>query len=182
MKRLLLCVVAAALLALSGGPAVLLAGDTAASPRERAVSGELPGAMETVKGTLARVSGEWLLNTGKRLYLLRFGNRAYLAGTGMPLKEGGQAAVEGVVDEDDIVVFKAVVEGKTYAFRDKDGVPLWAQDGDGFRQGPRGGGYRGGGPCFGNQRSGGWDGGCRGGGERGWGCDGDGCDGPGWRR
>jgi hypothetical protein len=134
MKRILLCAVAAGMLALAGGPAALLAAETGSGSRGQPFSGELP-AVETVKGTLAEVSGRWLLNTGKGLYLLHFGNRAYLAGTGMPLKEGGQAAVEGAVDDDDIVVFKAVVEGKTYTFRDKDGVPLWERYDDGCGRG-----------------------------------------------
>jgi hypothetical protein len=131
---MMLCAVAAALLALAGGSAVLLAAETGSGSRAQPFSGELP-AVETVKGTLAEVRGLWLLNTGKGLYLLHFGNRAYLAGTGIPLKEGGQAAVEGAVDDDEIVVFKAMVEGKTYAFRDKDGVPLWARYDEGCRRG-----------------------------------------------
>jgi hypothetical protein len=82
----------------------------------------------TMKGVLMENNGDWFLRSGKELYLLHFGNRAYLAGTGIPLADGKECVVEGNVLEDDIVVNKATVDGKSYAFRDKDGVSLWAGD------------------------------------------------------
>jgi hypothetical protein len=99
---------------------------------------ELLKALRTVKGTLAEEGGVWTLETGKAAYVLHFGNWAYLAGTGMPLEKGKAVTVEGSVFDDDIVVFTANLEGKTYAFRDKNGVPLWAKYGP-ARRGPGGG-------------------------------------------
>jgi len=86
------------------------------------------GPVTTMKGVLMDNNGDWFLRSGKELYLLHFGNRAYLAGTGIPLADGKECVVEGNVLDDDIIVHKTTIDGKSYAFRDKDGAPLWAGD------------------------------------------------------
>lgn len=139
--------------------AVLLAEEWKSGSGGYASTEELLKALRTVKGTLAEERGVWTLETGKAAYVLHFGNWAYLAGTGMPLEKGKAVTVEGSVFDDDIVVFNANLEGKTYAFRDKNGVPLWAKY-DPARRGPGDGGWGCGGRGPGD---GDWGGGMRGG-------------------
>jgi len=86
------------------------------------------GPVTTMKGVLMDNNGDWFLRSGKELYLLHFGDRAYLAGTGIPLADGKECVVEGNVIDDDIIVQVTTIDGKSYAFRDKDGAPLWAGD------------------------------------------------------
>jgi hypothetical protein len=155
MKRTLFFAVAVVLLALFSSTAILLAEEQSGryGLREGAFTEGSPGTLGTMKGTLGEENGEWILEAGKKTYLLHFGNRAYLAGTGMPLKDGKEITVEGSVLDDDIIVFNATLDGKTYGFRDKSGVPLWAQDGERFRRRPGDGEYgrgrRGGRGCWG---------------------------------
>jgi hypothetical protein len=115
--------------------AILLAAEGRYGSGGKAAPEELLEALKTVKGTLEEEQGSWKLDTGKTAYLLHFGNWAYLAGIGIPLEKGKAITVEGSVFDADIVVFNASMEGKTYAFRDKNGVPLWAKYGT-DRRGP----------------------------------------------
>jgi hypothetical protein len=157
MKRILRYTVVVSLIVMFAASAILLAAERGGryGLGDRSSAGELLAALGTVKGTLAEEKGEWEIVSGKATYLLRFGNRAYLAGTGMPLEEGKEITVEGSVSGGDIVVFNATLEGKTYVFRDKSGVPLWAQDGGVARRRPcddgYGGGLRGGRGCCGGE-------------------------------
>jgi hypothetical protein len=159
MKRMLRYTVMFALVVLFSASAVLLAAEQRGSdwPGERPYSEELLAALKTVKGTLAEERGLWELDTGKATYLLHFGNWDYLAGTGIPLGDGKAISVEGSVFDDDIVVFTANLEGKTYAFRDKNGVPLWTKYGGRAGRGPDydeyGWGRRGGRGCCGGYSS-----------------------------
>jgi hypothetical protein len=135
MKRTLWYTVVFTLVILFSASAILLAAEGRYGSGGKAAPEELLAALRTVKGTLEEEQGLWKLNTGKAVYFLHFGDWAYLAGTGMPLEKGKAITVEGSVFDADIVVFNASMEGKTYAFRDKNGVPLWAKYGWG-RRGP----------------------------------------------
>jgi len=84
----------------------------------------------TVTGTLKYDTSEWYLKTKDGSYLLHFGNKTWLESTGIVLKDGEECSIKGISTEDDIVVSKATVDGKTYSFRDKDGIPLWAHKGN----------------------------------------------------
>ena len=137
MKRMLLYTVVFTLVVSFSAAAILLAEEGGYGSGGKTSTEELLKALRTVKGTLAEEQGLWRLETGKAAYFLHFGNWAYLAGTGMPLEKGKAITVDGSVFDDDIVVFTANLEGKTYAFRDKNGVPLWTKYGMG-RRGPGG--------------------------------------------
>jgi len=88
------------------------------------------GTVVNLEGTLRYEDPEWKLETGSGSYLLHFGNRAYLSETGIKLNEGEPVSVEGALSGDDLVVFSARVGGKTYRFRDENGVPLWVRRGN----------------------------------------------------
>lgn len=88
------------------------------------------GKLETFQGTLKYNSPEWYLETENHTYQLHFGNREYLETSGIELRNRERVKIEGVVLGDDVVVYNATVEGKTYRFRDRDGSPLWAGRGN----------------------------------------------------
>lgn len=106
------------------GAAALFAHDV--TGRDVVGSGELV----TIEGTLRYESPEWYLDTEVGSYLLHFGNRSYLESTGITLEEGSEISVEGFAQGNDIAVVSAAADGKTYSFRDKDGVPFWAGRGN----------------------------------------------------
>jgi hypothetical protein len=157
MKRMIRYTVVFGLILLFAASAVVLAADQRGryGSGEKASPEELLAALQTVKGTLAEENGWWKLDAGKNVYFLHFGSWDYLAGTGIPLEEGKAITIEGGVFDGDIVVFTANLGGKTYAFRDKSGVPLWAKYGTRAGRGPDGDEYgwgrRGGRGCCGGK-------------------------------
>ena len=84
------------------------------------------GEMTVLEGTLRYESPVWYLDTEEGSYLLHFGNRGYLESTGIPIEDEKKISVEGFAEGNDIVVVSASADGKTYSFRDPDGVPFWA--------------------------------------------------------
>jgi hypothetical protein len=88
------------------------------------------GALVTLEGTLRYESPEWYLDTQEGSYLLHFGNRGYLESTGIPIEDGKKLSVEGFAEGSDIAVVSASADGKTYSFRNRDGVPFWAGRGN----------------------------------------------------
>lgn len=84
------------------------------------------GSMVALDGTLRHESPEWYLYTEDGSYLLHFGNREYLEATGIVLEDGIRCEIEGLVAGSDIAVISATIDGKSYAFRNDDGTPLWA--------------------------------------------------------
>jgi hypothetical protein len=88
------------------------------------------GPLETLQGTLQYNSPEWYLETENLTYQLHFGNREYLDSSGIKLRNRERINIEGVVLHDDVVVYTATVDGKTYRFRDRDGAPFWAGRGN----------------------------------------------------
>ena len=94
------------------------------------------GVFITSNGTLKYECPEWFLSTKDGPYQLHFGNKNYRSSTGIELVEGKQCKIEGIAAGKDIAVVSASMEGKTYTFRDKNGYPLWA--GEGNRRAKRG--------------------------------------------
>ena len=94
------------------------------------------GAFTAATGTLKYEHPEWHLVTKDGSYQLHFGNWNHLTSTGIELEDGRQCNIEGIATGKDIAVVSATMKGKTYAFRDESGVPLWA--GKGNRWGRRG--------------------------------------------
>jgi len=88
------------------------------------------GKLETFQGSLKYNSPEWYLETENHTYQLHFGNREYLETSGIELRNRERIKIEGVVLGDDVVVYNAIVAGKTYRFRDRNGAPLWAGRGN----------------------------------------------------
>jgi hypothetical protein len=108
--------------------------------REVAETGELRG----LSGELAQQDGEWYLEAAEGRYLLHLGNTAYVERTGIDLEAGEKIEVRGLVDGDEVSVVSIVADGKSYAFRSEDGVPLWAGNGRGSGGGDRTGASQGG--------------------------------------
>jgi hypothetical protein len=94
------------------------------------------GAFTTKSGTLKYEAPEWHLVTKDGSYQLHFGNRNHLTSTGMELEDGKYCKIEGIATGKDIAVVSATIKGKTYTFRDENGIPEWA--GKGNRRGKRG--------------------------------------------
>lgn len=80
----------------------------------------------TLEGTLRSEDNEWYLDTTDESYLLHFGPRDYLESMEIPIEEGEAVSVEGFQKGSDVAVVSVAVDGKTYALRDADGMPLWA--------------------------------------------------------
>ena len=87
------------------------------------------GTLDNLSGTLSYDGSEWYLDTGKELYILHFGNSAYVESTGISLREGEPIDVRGFVSGEEIAVAAARIEAQVYTFRNEDGMPLWAGNG-----------------------------------------------------
>jgi hypothetical protein len=85
------------------------------------------GTAATVKGSLVSLDTEWYLKSGGSTYELHFGNRRYLESTGMVPLEGASCTVQGFLYGHELVVSEIEMEGKTFRFRDEEGIPLWAE-------------------------------------------------------
>ena len=94
------------------------------------------GALTSKSGTLKYESPVWHLVTKDGTFQLHFGNRNHLESTGIELKDGEYCKVEGIANGKDIAVVSATIKGKTYTFRNENGIPLWA--GKGNRRAKRG--------------------------------------------
>ena len=104
------------------------------------------GRLADLSGSLDRQGTEWyLVMEGARL-ALHLGNTRYVESTGIQLQEGTPVKVRGFVDGQEVAVVSIQLDGRLYAFRTEDGVPLWAgqgrQAGTGGRGGRGGGGAR----------------------------------------
>jgi hypothetical protein len=93
------------------------------------------GNLATLSGTLESDGTEWFLSTADGRFLLHLGNAGFVEQTGLELEDGGTAVVKGLVDADEVSVVTLQFEGKTYAFRTSDGLPLWGGGGRGAGQG-----------------------------------------------
>jgi hypothetical protein len=87
------------------------------------------GTLGNVSGTLSYDGSEWYLDSGKDLYILHFGNSAYVDSTGIDLREGAKIDVRGFVSGEEIAVATARLNDQVYTFRNEDGMPLWAGNG-----------------------------------------------------
>ncbi len=83
-----------------------------------------------VEGSLVDQDGEWALKAKDGIYDVHLGNYSVLYPEGLGLKEGSAAKVTGYAVDKDISAVSLTVGGKSYAFRDKDGTPLWAGRGN----------------------------------------------------
>jgi hypothetical protein len=88
------------------------------------------GSFKTLQGVLTSQAAEWYLQTEQNTYQLHFGNRSYLSSTGIELADGAHCTIDGIVSDKDVAVAKATMDGKTYSFRDENGTPLWAGEGN----------------------------------------------------
>ena len=88
------------------------------------------GIFITLQGILKSEETEWYLTTNDGNYQLHFGNRNYLSSTGIELAEGAHYTIDGIVSENDVAVATATMNGETYSFRDANGTPLWAGEGN----------------------------------------------------
>ena len=88
------------------------------------------GSFTTINGTLKYEDTEWYLLAEGGPYQLHFGNKSYLSSTGIELEGGKNCKVDGIASGKEVVVVRATMEGKSYSFRDENGVPLWAGNGN----------------------------------------------------
>jgi hypothetical protein len=88
------------------------------------------GSFTTINGTLRYDGVEWYLTTDDGTYQLHFGNKSYLSSTGIELEAGKNCEVDGIASGKEVVVVSATMNGKSYSFRDENGVPLWAGNGN----------------------------------------------------
>jgi hypothetical protein len=116
---------------------VLLAAAAAAfaQPTGRDIAGS--GRITTISGRLIEQDDELYLVTGDGKVLLHLGPEWYRDEIRFPARARGEATVEGYLDKLDMAPARVTFGGRTYAFRDSDGQPLWRGD-------PRNGQGRGG--------------------------------------
>ena len=88
------------------------------------------GTFTTLKGTLTSQGTEWYLTTQDGPHQLHFGNRNYLSSTGIELVDGANCTIDGIVTGKDVAVATVTTAGKSYSFRDENGTPLWAGEGN----------------------------------------------------
>jgi len=88
------------------------------------------GSVRTLDGILKSEGTEWYLLTEDDTYQLHFGNRNYLSSTGIELADGEHCTIDGIVSEREVAVATATMDGETYSFRDANGTPLWAGEGN----------------------------------------------------
>jgi hypothetical protein len=88
------------------------------------------GIFTTLQGNLISEGTEWYLKTEQGTYQLHFGNRNYLSSIGIELADGVHCTIDGIVSDKDVAVAEATLEGKIYSFRDENGTPLWAGEGN----------------------------------------------------
>jgi len=106
-----------------------LADRGSSSPEQSGKSVVEMGNLENLSGKLSYDGSEWYLDTGKDLYILHFGNSAYVESTGIDLREGEPIDVRGFVSNEEIAVAAARIDAQVYTFRNEDGMPLWAGNG-----------------------------------------------------
>jgi len=88
------------------------------------------GSNTNINGTLKSEGIEWYLVTEDGSFLLHFGNKSYLTSTGIALEDGKNCTIDGIATGKDVAVATATMDGKAYSFRDENGVPLWAGNGN----------------------------------------------------
>ena len=88
------------------------------------------GDVTTINGTLKSEGIEWYLIAKGGSYQLHFGNRDYLSSTGIELEDGKSCTIDGIASGKDIAVATATMESSSYSFRDENGAPLWAGNGN----------------------------------------------------
>jgi hypothetical protein len=93
------------------------------------------GKMATVSGVLQEKDGEWYLKADRTVYAMHLGNADYLARTGIQLKASKKATVKGFVYKTDLSVCTINMDNKQFQFRQDDGTPLWAGNGNGRNRG-----------------------------------------------
>jgi hypothetical protein len=84
------------------------------------------GRLADLSGSLDRQGTEWYLVMEEARLALHLGNTRYVESTGIQLQEGAPAKVRGFVDGQEVAVVSIQLDGRLYAFRTQDGVPLWA--------------------------------------------------------
>lgn len=94
--------------------------------RERIV---VDGVEVSVEGTLRYEAPFWYLDTANGSYELHLGSRNFMSESGIQLTEGSKCSVHGYRADDDIAVSNMTMDGKMYTFRDQNGMPLWASEG-----------------------------------------------------
>ena len=87
------------------------------------------GSISNIAGALQYDGSEWYLSTDKDRYILHFGNSAYVESTGIDLREGETIEVRGFLSGDEIAVVAVRVGSQVFAFRNENGMPLWAGSG-----------------------------------------------------
>ena len=90
------------------------------------------GDIITLEGTLKVVDSECYLVSGSGEYLLHLGPEWYSEEIGFQEEDGQVVSVTGYVLGNDIAPVKISYGGKTFEFRNQDGIPLWS--GRGRRQ------------------------------------------------
>jgi hypothetical protein len=99
------------------------------APEQSGKSVMAEGTLGNLSGTLSYDGSEWYLDTDKNLYILHFGNAAYVDSTGIDLCEGEPIDIRGFVSGEEIAVAAARIDAQVYTFRSEDGMPLWAGNG-----------------------------------------------------
>ena len=88
---------------------------------------EEKGDLVTVTGVLSEKDGHWYLESDGREYELGFGRPDYLEGTGIALAAGEVLTVRGhLIEGGELSVVTCDVDGRRFAFRTEEGVPLWS--------------------------------------------------------
>jgi hypothetical protein len=99
------------------------------TPEQSGKSVVAKGTLGTLSGTLSYDGSEWYMETGKDLYILHFGNSAFVESTGINLRVGESIEIHGFVSGEEIAVASARIGAQVYTFRNENGMPLWAGNG-----------------------------------------------------
>jgi len=88
------------------------------------------GSLRTMEGTFEIEDTEWYLRTEEQFYIVHKGLDWYTEEIGFLPTEGKQVIIEGFVFEDAISPCTITIENTRYAFRSKEGYPLWGGQGN----------------------------------------------------
>ena len=89
----------------------------------------MEGSKTTLTGTLVSDGNGWALQSEDSVYEILFGNQRFLDSLNIPMAEGAEVSLYGMLEDNTITPLIVVMYPEAYFLRDTDGRPLWAANG-----------------------------------------------------